>query len=277
MWLPGIFAAYAFCGQTCYLVREEMRRFRDLRTTFFVRGDPQVNPQSLYTIMVENIPEQYRLNVTFRMLFDNLFPGAVHSTEIMQPLASLRAAVSRAESCAEMLEQAFVAMRVGRETRSIRPWYARFHCVGLTGQPVGAVEFWEGELRRANKDIAQLQREHFDVWAPREEEARRKLRGDAAGIRNDEHPGLTHGQRVRARSEGHLDLSAHTATSSRNTEGSLTSALLQGSDTPLRSSRRFSAGSTQRPSDAGDDLGGEDVYTTVMHPLNPFPDNDPLR
>ena len=43
----------------------------------------QVDPQSLYTVMVENVPLEYRLNVQFRNLFDTLFPGGkVHSSEV---------------------------------------------------------------------------------------------------------------------------------------------------------------------------------------------------
>lgn len=84
---PGGPASLAW--QSCVAVRNEYRYFRDLRTTFFVRGDPQVARQSLYTIVVENIPAEFRLNVSFRNLFEHMFPGQIFSTEVMQQLGTL--------------------------------------------------------------------------------------------------------------------------------------------------------------------------------------------
>ena len=42
LWVAAVVAAYVFAIQTCMVVRNEYRHYRDLRVTFFVRGDPQV-------------------------------------------------------------------------------------------------------------------------------------------------------------------------------------------------------------------------------------------
>ena len=124
-WVASVVVAYLLSAHACYLVRSEYRNFRDHRLAFFVRGDPAIARQSLYTVMVENVPPQYRLNVEFRHLFDALFPGKVVASEVMSPLASLRAAVDHAEDCAEALENAAAARRQdpAREpTVLVGPW-----------------------------------------------------------------------------------------------------------------------------------------------------------
>ena len=153
---------------------------------------------------------------------------------------------------------------------------------------MSAVQYWRQELKRANKDIARLQKEHFDEWGPKEEAARRDLRGIATDSFDEEHSTLIRGSRVRARSEGQLDL-RDTATSSK---GSLTSSLLHNNDVSLhggiqgsghgspRNNRRLSG--TQHSNgawgDAVDEVGDYNKVPMVMHPLNPFGSKEePLR
>ena len=274
LWLPGVIAAYLFCAQTCFLVREEMRNYRDLRTAFFVRGDPRVDKQSQYTIMVENIPEQFRLNVTFRRLFDNLFPGCVHSSEVMQPLSNLRSAVKQAELCAEMLEQSIIARQNGRPTKVIRPWYARALFCLPQKSVVDAEKYWRSQLDKANKDITRLQREHFNKWSPLEEQARRKLRDIPMDWRGEQHSASANGPRMRAWSEGHLDLR------DTNSSGSLTSTLLHNNSDASGTARRASASnffSSTTPANALTSVREENL-TTIMQPFTPFRlRSDPLR
>ena len=66
----------------------------------------QVSTQKLYTVMIENIPSEYRPNVAFRTLFDHLFPGQVFSTEVMQQLKPLAILVNRAKDLVEKVEDA---------------------------------------------------------------------------------------------------------------------------------------------------------------------------
>jgi len=40
--VSAVVAAYVLSAHACFLVRREYRKFRNLRITFFVRGDPEV-------------------------------------------------------------------------------------------------------------------------------------------------------------------------------------------------------------------------------------------
>jgi len=225
LWVAAVVAAYVLALQTCLLVRAEYRHFRDLRLAFFVRGDPQVDSQCLYTVMVENVPPQYRLNVQFRLLFDTLFPGKVHSSEMMQPLSSLRWAVLKAEECALKLEDAQLARRYTGPQKEQRifvgPWYGRLLPASLLQSLLGsepgevaawrvpAAAYWRSKLRKANQRIKLLQKAHFQAVIPREEAARRQLErgvGQRGTFQSQASPGQAScddvAARVRAQSEG---------------------------------------------------------------------------
>ncbi len=79
----------------------------------------------------------------------------------MQPLAPLRAAVAAAEVCAERLEDALAAARVGPEPSvSVGPWYEGCPGFGLLFTPkrAPAIEYWRGRLKVANDAMAALQK-----------------------------------------------------------------------------------------------------------------------
>ena len=71
----------AGAAQVAHLCRAEYRTYRDLRSAFFVLGDPQINRQVSYTVMVESIPPEFQSNTSFRDFFDHLFPGQVHPAD----------------------------------------------------------------------------------------------------------------------------------------------------------------------------------------------------
>jgi hypothetical protein len=229
-----------------------------------LQGDPSLEPQALYTVIVENVPPQYRLNVEFRVLFDTLFPGKVHSSEVMSPLEGLRVAVANAETCAEKLEDA-LAQRKHKfpvePTVLIGPWHERWLGPFWLGekQTMSAVAHWRAELKKANEEIAALQRAHFEDAIPREEAARKKLLGSITDRRDPsahQNPGdLSRsmststtgvgGTRGRARSEGHVTSLRDTVDTYENQNmedgTSLTTQLLRGSQ-GVASPRLMSSG-----------------------------------
>ena len=168
----------------------------------------------------------------------------------MSPLEGLRVAVATAEACAEKLEDALAQRRHKfpvEPTVLIGPWHERWLGPLWLGekQTMSAVAHWRAELKRANEQIAALQRAHFEEAIPREEAARKKLLG--GGINESRDPAAPSpgdlsrtasmsgggANRGRARSEGHVTSLRDTVDSYEGQGGedstSLTTRLLRGS------------------------------------------------
>ena len=75
LWWPAIFS-YIFSLYVCRLLYQEYQLFVHKRLEYLIRGDPDTPPQTYYTLMVENIPSEYRSVPALQEFFDTLFPGA---------------------------------------------------------------------------------------------------------------------------------------------------------------------------------------------------------
>ena len=74
LWWPAIFS-YIFAFYVCRLLYQEYDLFVHKRLEYLIRGDPDTHPQTYYTLMVENIPSEYRSVPALQEFFDTLFPG----------------------------------------------------------------------------------------------------------------------------------------------------------------------------------------------------------
>lgn len=142
-----------------YLLYSEYEYFAQLRQKFMKDGDSEVPSQRLVSVIVENVPTEYRSSTKLKKFFENLFPGEIYCAKmglkyqsIMMPILEERKAALTA------LEN---AMATYESTDRTKP-----PMIGLKedgkpvmlygGTPVEAIPFWEKELDRLNEEINKL-------------------------------------------------------------------------------------------------------------------------
>ena len=111
MWIPSMFA-YLFSGFIFFVMKQEYRHFLELRMDFLARGSSHVHPQHHYSLLVENIPHDLRSEQALYDYFDKLFPGKIHSANVLLNLPDLEAVKARCLRVCRRLE------------KSIADWHA---------------------------------------------------------------------------------------------------------------------------------------------------------
>lgn len=104
MWIPSIFA-YLFTGFIFFVMKQEYRHFLELRMDFLARGSSHVHPQHHYSLLVENIPHDLRSEQALYDYFDKLFPGKIHSANVLLNLPDLEAVKARCLRVCRRLEK----------------------------------------------------------------------------------------------------------------------------------------------------------------------------
>jgi calcium permeable stress-gated cation channel len=142
-----------------YLLYSEYEYFSQLRQKFMKYGDSEIPPQRLLSVIVENVPTEYRSSTKLKKFFENLFPDEIYCAKmglkyeaIMMPILEERKAALSA------LENSLAAYEATDRTQP--------PMIGLKedgkpvmlygGTPVAAIPFWEKELDRLNKEISKL-------------------------------------------------------------------------------------------------------------------------
>lgn len=74
LWLPAVFS-YIYMAYACHLFYTEYRHFVLKRLEYLIEGDPDTNPQTHYTIMIENVPSNLQSAPALKEFFEKLFPG----------------------------------------------------------------------------------------------------------------------------------------------------------------------------------------------------------
>lgn len=74
LWLPAIFS-YLYMAYACHLFYSEYRHFVLKRLEYLIQGDPDTNPQTHYTVMIENVPATLQSGPALKDFFEKLFPG----------------------------------------------------------------------------------------------------------------------------------------------------------------------------------------------------------
>lgn len=76
LWLPAIFS-YLYLAYACHLFYSEYRHFVLKRLEYLIQGDPDTNPQTHYTVMIENVPVGLQSGPALKDFFEKLFPGRI--------------------------------------------------------------------------------------------------------------------------------------------------------------------------------------------------------
>ena len=156
LWGPFI-CMYLFSGAFLYLLYKEYENFVSLRQKFFSEGDPDVPIQQLFSVVVENVPPEYRRSNALKGLFETLFPGQVSSAQIsLKYGALLELAVERKGVVAKLEKSVALFKASENKERPIvklnkegKP--AMLPCCG--GEEADAIDYFQAELQRLNLTI----------------------------------------------------------------------------------------------------------------------------
>lgn len=206
LWVP-IAIAYFTTFHTLYLLKSEYKRFLTLRLTFLSVGDPDVNIQKSFSVMVDRIPLEYRNNVGLYTLFDEIFPGDVHSAVVALRADALEDLVQKRAALVDSLEKALATRSVSNREPMI--FVPHPHGIQLwnrlcrRGSRVEAVAHYQRALDELNAKITNVQimirqaSEDMDRKEEKRYESRRQLvqqnSGSQAGAEGAVAAGLLHG------------------------------------------------------------------------------------
>lgn len=163
--------AYIFTLIFLVYIHREYENFAKARTKFFRGVDKTLPPQMSYTVIVENVPSEYRSSEKLQEFFDNLFPGEVLFASMAVHLESLNELVKERHDLLVKLEQAHAEWEAnGRKSRpkvAKATWYS-FIC-GSTNKAssadatTDAIDFYSDQIAIVSEQIYQLQQEADEV------------------------------------------------------------------------------------------------------------------
>jgi hypothetical protein len=148
---------YLYSGFFLYLLYTEYEYFVSLRQKYLSEGDADVPTQQLFSIVVENIPEEFRRSNALKGLFETLFPGQVSSAQIALKYAPLMLLTTDRKTVVAKLEKSVALYEASdKKDRPIvklnkerKP--ALLPCCG--GEETDAIDYYQGELQRLNLAI----------------------------------------------------------------------------------------------------------------------------
>jgi len=139
IWAPTLFM-YIFSGFVFYVMKNELAHFMELRLDFLGKGVIGVNPQQHYSIMLENIPKELRSDRALYQYFNQLFPGKVHSANVMLHLPELEALSAKKDRTVRRLEKAIARY----EAMGDRPTHImgrpRINCCDIELSPLSCLD-----------------------------------------------------------------------------------------------------------------------------------------
>jgi uncharacterized small protein (DUF1192 family) len=116
LWAPCLFT-YLYTFIFLYYAYFEYANFTIKRGKYLKSGDPFVPRQTLYSILVENIPSKYRTSQGLYNLFDRLFPGEVLYAYVAISLAPLETLVMYREQLLAELEKHIAVYEASGRTK----------------------------------------------------------------------------------------------------------------------------------------------------------------
>ena len=195
LWVPTIFV-WLMTFYVVYLLDVEFKHFISVRMEFLGRGGGEIaniHAQTRYSIMVEKIPPELRSEKALFNYFNELFPGKVHSANVVMNVQELEQLIHRRLRVVRRLEKAqayhevtgkWASHVVGTPRLSILgieclPFCSlgRFSDENVTrvkrydkgeetfekGELVDSVEYYTRELAMLNDQVFCLQKEFLKV------------------------------------------------------------------------------------------------------------------
>ena len=156
LWAP-FFCTWIFTLVLLYFLYKEYEYFVHLRHEFFLKGDPDLSTQHLYSVVAENIPKEHQTSEKLYALFENLFPGQVVSAQMgVRDSLITKANQERAVFVAK-LEQAVAQFEASdREDKPMVSLKAGKVVMCRGEEEVEAIPYYLQEVQRLNVRIAEL-------------------------------------------------------------------------------------------------------------------------
>ncbi len=134
IWVSIVFM-YLFSAYVLFVIKQEYKHFVELRLDFLSKGD-STDPQTHYSVMVENIPKELRSDSALYSYFDKLYPGRVHSANVILKVPELEELSQRKLRLTRRLEKSIAYY----EATGLRPTHITGRCramvCGIESTPV---------------------------------------------------------------------------------------------------------------------------------------------
>lgn len=177
LWAP-LLCMWGFTILFLYLMNEEYKNFVSLRQTFMRDGSVDVPDQQMYSVMVEDVPTEYRSSDKLRSLFEELFPGQISSAKMAMKYDSIIKVAAERKVVLVNLEKAIAALeadddKVAPMVKVDKEGNAVLCGMCCGDEEVEAIPHWTKELQRLNDKIVEMkaQAEELDNHVPDDEEA----------------------------------------------------------------------------------------------------------
>mmetsp|Transcript_1674 Transcript_1674/g.7307 ORF Transcript_1674/g.7307 Transcript_1674/m.7307 type:complete len:890 (-) Transcript_1674:318-2987(-) len=124
----SILIGYILAGYTLYSISQEYQHFAKLRNQFLAHGSPDVSFQTMYSVMVEDLPCHLRSSAMLHGYFEYLFPGKVHSTTLAMEGKKVDKLMHVREDIARQLETLYIyeLHHPDKAPVMVRPYYSDF-------------------------------------------------------------------------------------------------------------------------------------------------------
>jgi hypothetical protein len=165
LWGPFI-CMYLFSFFFMYLLYKEYENFVSLRQQYFSEGDPDVPPQQLFSVIVENIPEEYRRSNALKDLFESLFPGQVFSAQIALKYGPLMELAIERKTVIAKLEKSVALFEASEKKERPKVKLNKERKPMLLpcgGEETDAIDYFQGELQRLNMAIAYFKKSGIEL------------------------------------------------------------------------------------------------------------------
>ena len=153
IWASAI-AWWIFCFAILYEFWNEWELHKVNRYAFLKVGDVDMPKEFRYAIQVEQVPEALQSDEALAQYFERLFPGKVRDTTIFLKADTLQNLITERQIHIINLEGAiaFTKAKPDKPRPQVAP-DAKMGCIG--GTKVDAIEHYEKEIERLNKEIDQ--------------------------------------------------------------------------------------------------------------------------
>ncbi|CAM9257016.1 unnamed protein product, partial [Ectocarpus fasciculatus] len=147
---------YLFTGVFLYFIYKEYENFALVRQQFLRNGDADISEQKNYSVMVENVPVEYRTSEKLAEFFNNLFPDevvfatiSVDTTELTTVVLERKAAIAALEKATAAYEGDPDKVRPELKLKKGKPAL----CGCIADETIDAMGYWVKEVKRLDAEI----------------------------------------------------------------------------------------------------------------------------
>jgi len=189
IWAPTAFM-YLFSGFVFFMIKTELKHYVELRLDFLGKGDGSQDPQHHYSLMVEQIPTELRSEKALFDYFEHLFPGKVHSANVILNLPDLETLSRKKLKVTRRLEKSIAHFEATSKRPSHVVGQPRMILCGIEltpmmevlkprkkdinmdfdddelvakGERVDCINYYTHQLKRLNKKLFILQKNKRDI------------------------------------------------------------------------------------------------------------------